>query len=70
MTVSCGFSCYFIRGFFNGIILILENIWLNRQLLIECKVRNLTWAMEWKGERLGIVETRPHYTIILKGFIL
>jgi hypothetical protein len=33
-------------------------------------VRNHTWAMEWKGERLGIVETRPHYTIILKGFIL
>jgi tRNA-dihydrouridine synthase len=31
-------------------------------------VRNhLTWAMEWKGERLGIVETRPHYTNYFKG---
>jgi hypothetical protein len=38
-----------------SIILILENIWLNRQLLIECKQCNhLTWAMEWKGERLGM----------------
>jgi hypothetical protein len=26
--------------------------------------------MEWKGERLGIVETRPHYTNYFKGFIL
>jgi hypothetical protein len=26
--------------------------------------------MDWKGERLGIVETRPHYTIISKEFIL
>jgi hypothetical protein len=26
--------------------------------------------MEWKGERLGIVETRPIIRIILKGFIL
>jgi hypothetical protein len=25
--------------------------------------------MEWKGQRLGIVETRPHYTIILKESI-
>jgi hypothetical protein len=33
-------------------------------------VRNhLTWAMEWKGERLGIVETTPLYEL-LKGFIL
>lgn len=23
--------------------------------------------MEWKGERLGIVETRPHYTNYFKG---
>jgi tRNA-dihydrouridine synthase len=54
-----------------SIILILANIWLNRQLLIECKQYVIIlWAMEWKGERLGIVETRPHYTIILKGFIL
>ena len=31
-------------------------------------VRNhLTWAMEWKGERLGIVETRPHYSNYFKG---
>jgi tRNA-dihydrouridine synthase len=35
------------------------------------EVRNhLTWAMEWKGERLGIVETRPHYTNYFKGYIL
>jgi tRNA-dihydrouridine synthase len=24
-------------------------------------------SMEWKGERLGIVETRPHYTNYFKG---
>jgi hypothetical protein len=24
--------------------------------------------MEWKGERLGIVETRPHYTNYLDTF--
>lgn len=31
-------------------------------------VRNhLTSAMEWKGERLGIVETRPHYSNYFKG---
>ena len=23
--------------------------------------------MEWKGERLGIVETRPHYSNYFKG---
>jgi tRNA-dihydrouridine synthase len=50
-----------------SIILILENIWLNRQLLIEAVRNHLTWAMEWKGERLGIVETRPHYTNYFKG---
>jgi tRNA-dihydrouridine synthase len=50
-----------------SIILILENIWLNRQLLIECKQYVIIWAMEWKGERLGIVETRPHYTNYFKG---
>ena len=25
------------------------------------------WSVEWKGERLGIVETRPHYTNYFKG---
>jgi tRNA-dihydrouridine synthase len=33
---------------------------------VEAVRNHLTWAMEWKGQRLGIVETRPHYTIILK----
>jgi hypothetical protein len=32
---------------------------------VEAVRNHLTWAMEWKGQRLGIVETRPHYTIIL-----
>jgi hypothetical protein len=50
-----------------SIILILENIWLNRQLLIECKQYVIILrAMEWKGERLGIVETR-YYTNYFKG---
>jgi tRNA-dihydrouridine synthase len=37
---------------------------------VEAVRNHLTWAMEWKGERLGIVETRPHYTNYFKGFIL
>jgi tRNA-dihydrouridine synthase len=43
----------------------------NLPLLIESKrcAITFTWAMEWKGERLGI-ETRPHYTNYFKGFIL
>jgi hypothetical protein len=35
-----------------SIILILENIWLNRQLFRVQAVRNhLTWAMEWRTLR-------------------
>ena len=34
---------------------------------VEAVRNHLTWAMEWKGERLGIVETRPHYTNYFKG---
>jgi tRNA-dihydrouridine synthase len=30
-------------------------------------VRNHHLGNEWKGERLGIVETRPHYTNYFKG---
>lgn len=29
--------------------------------------KHLTWAVEWKGERTGIVETRRHYTNYFKG---
>ena len=28
---------------------------------------HLQWAMEWKGDRLGILETRRHYTNYFKG---
>ncbi len=34
---------------------------------IEAAKNHLTWAMEWKGERVGIVETRRHYTNYFKG---
>ena len=34
---------------------------------VEAVRNHLTWAMDWKGERLGIVETRPHYTNYFKG---
>jgi len=34
---------------------------------VEAVRNHLTWAMEWKGERLGIVETRPHYSNYFKG---
>jgi tRNA-dihydrouridine synthase len=34
---------------------------------VEAVRNHLTWAMEWKGERLGIVETRPHYANYFKG---
>ncbi len=30
--------------------------------------RHLKYAIEWKGERLGILETRRHYSGYLKGF--
>lgn len=28
---------------------------------------HLTWAVEWKGERVGVFETRRHYTNYFKG---
>ena len=34
---------------------------------VEAAENHLKWAMEWKGERLGIVETRRHYTNYFKG---
>jgi tRNA-dihydrouridine synthase B len=34
---------------------------------VEAVRNHLTWSMEWKGERLGIVEMRPHYTNYFKG---
>lgn len=34
---------------------------------IEAAKNHLTWAMEWKGEWTGIVETRRHYTNYFKG---
>jgi tRNA-dihydrouridine synthase B len=29
--------------------------------------RHLQMAIDWKGERLGVVETRRHYTNYFKG---
>jgi tRNA-dihydrouridine synthase B len=34
---------------------------------VEAVRNHLTWAMQWKGERLGIVETRPHYSNYFRG---
>ena len=34
---------------------------------IEAARNHLLWSMEWKGERLGIVEMRRHYTNYFKG---
>jgi tRNA-dihydrouridine synthase len=34
---------------------------------IEAAKNHLIWSMEWKGEHLGIVETRRHYTNYFKG---
>ncbi len=34
---------------------------------VEAARNHLTWAMEWKGERVGIVEMRRHYTNYFKG---
>ena len=34
---------------------------------IDAARNHLTWAMEWKGEWTGIVETRRHYTNYFKG---
>ena len=34
---------------------------------IEAAKNHLIWSMEWKGEHLGIVEMRRHYTNYFKG---
>jgi tRNA-dihydrouridine synthase B len=34
---------------------------------IDAAKNHLIWSMEWKGERLGIVEMRRHYTNYFKG---
>ncbi|CAM3819085.1 tRNA dihydrouridine synthase DusB [Flavobacterium branchiophilum] len=34
---------------------------------VEAAKNHLQWSMEWKGERLGIVEMRRHYTNYFKG---
>ena len=34
---------------------------------LEAAKNHLVWSMEWKGERLGIVEMRRHYTNYFKG---
>ena len=34
---------------------------------IDAARNHLTWSMDWKGERLGIVEMRRHYTNYFKG---
>jgi tRNA-dihydrouridine synthase B len=34
---------------------------------IEAARNHLIWSMEWKGERVGIVEMRRHYTNYFKG---
>ena len=33
----------------------------------EAAKNHLQWAMDWKGEKLGILETRRHYTNYFKG---
>jgi tRNA-dihydrouridine synthase B len=34
---------------------------------VEAARNHLTWAIEWKGERVGVFETRRHYTNYFKG---
>ncbi len=34
---------------------------------VEAAKNHLQWAMDWKGQHLGIVETRRHYTNYFKG---
>lgn len=38
------------------------------QQRVQAARRHLEMAVEWKGERVGIVETRRHYTNYFKGF--
>ena len=33
----------------------------------EAALQHLLWAVEWKGERLGLLETRRHYSNYFKG---
>lgn len=37
---------------------------------VEAARNHLTWAIEWKGEKLGVFETRRHYTNYFKGFLI
>jgi tRNA-dihydrouridine synthase len=34
---------------------------------VEAARNHLQWAMDWKGQHLGILETRRHYTNYFKG---
>ena len=34
---------------------------------VEAARNHLTWSMDWKGERVGIVEMRRHYASYFKG---
>ena len=34
---------------------------------VEAAKNHLTWAIDWKGEKLGVLETRRHYTNYFKG---
>ncbi|HNQ26756.1 MAG TPA: tRNA dihydrouridine synthase DusB [Aquaticitalea sp.] len=34
---------------------------------VEAARSHLTWAIDWKGEKLGVFETRRHYTNYFKG---
>lgn len=49
--------------FITGELLNLPNI-TDR---VEAAKNHLTWSIEWKGERVGIVEMRRHYTNYFKG---
>lgn len=39
----------------------------NIEARVEAAKNHLQWAMDWKGEKLGILETRRHYTNYFKG---
>ena len=40
---------------------------LQRAERVEVARRHLQMAIDWKGDRLGVVETRRHYTNYFKG---
>jgi hypothetical protein len=46
-----------------SIILILENIWLNRQLLIECKQYVIILRGRWNGEAWDCRNKTPLYEL-------